>query len=84
MEGENNQNMEGGSGSSAGPVIGIIIILAIIVLGALYFWNQRDAVPAIENAGETSELTEMEEESNGVQSPNLEVELEGAFEINAS
>lgn len=47
MEGENN-NMGGGSADmgvepkgSAGPVVGIIVILVIIILGALYFWGQR-------------------------------------------
>lgn len=29
--------------SSAGPVIATIIILAVIVLGGLYFWGQRSA-----------------------------------------
>ena len=28
--------------SSAGPVIAIVIVLAVIILGGLYFWGQRD------------------------------------------
>jgi hypothetical protein len=27
--------------SSVGPVIGLVVILAIIVLGSLYFWGKR-------------------------------------------
>lgn len=34
-------SMESPKESSVGPVIGTIIILAVIVLGGLYFWNQR-------------------------------------------
>ena len=41
MGGSVPANMSGGSsGDSAGPIIGIIVILAIIILGGLYFWNQ--------------------------------------------
>lgn len=32
----------GKTGSSAGPIIGIVIILAIVILGGLYFWGQRN------------------------------------------
>lgn len=35
-----NQKMNTGEGS-IGPIIATIIILAILVLGGLYFWNQR-------------------------------------------
>lgn len=35
----NNTNVEGEG--SIGPVIALIIILAVIVLGGLYFWGQR-------------------------------------------
>ena len=34
--------MNAGEGS-IGPIIATIIILAILVLGGLYFWNQRTA-----------------------------------------
>lgn len=35
---------------SAGPVIGTIIILAVIVLGGLYFWGQRAGNQVMEEA----------------------------------
>jgi hypothetical protein len=38
---DKDQNMNQGAESSVGPMIGIIIILAVIVLGGLYFWGQR-------------------------------------------
>ena len=45
MDGEqNNVNMGGNPNSgmgSAGPIIAVIVILAIIVLAGLYFWGQR-------------------------------------------
>ena len=38
-----------GKQSSAGPIIGIIIIIALLILGALYFWgahlNQQQNPP---------------------------------------
>jgi hypothetical protein len=41
-DGQTNVNVNGGGGDgSAGPIIGIIVILAIIILGGLYFWGQR-------------------------------------------
>jgi len=36
---DSNTNMNGES--STGPVIATVIILAIILLGGLYFWGQR-------------------------------------------
>lgn len=44
MEGEQNNAKIGGveeEGDSNGLIIGAIIILAIIILGGIYFWNQR-------------------------------------------
>lgn len=32
---DNNEN-------SVGPVVGLIIILAVIILGGLYFWGERN------------------------------------------
>ncbi|OHA92520.1 MAG: hypothetical protein A2665_00565 [Candidatus Zambryskibacteria bacterium RIFCSPHIGHO2_01_FULL_46_30] len=41
-EEQNNVNagIEEGGGLS-GPLIGVIVILAVIILGGLYFWGQR-------------------------------------------
>jgi flagellar basal body-associated protein FliL len=47
-----------GSEKSIGPAIGIIIIIAVIVIGGLYFWGQRvskqKAVPTPENNSTTT------------------------------
>jgi flagellar basal body-associated protein FliL len=31
-----------GSGRSIGPVIGLIVIIAIILIGGIYFWSMRN------------------------------------------
>ncbi len=41
MDESNNVNPTTESGGSAGPIIGVIVILAIIILAGLYFWGQR-------------------------------------------
>lgn len=44
MEGNTDANMNMGTPapeSSTGPVIATVIILAVIILGGLYFWGQR-------------------------------------------
>ena len=45
MDANNNMKSEG----SVGPVIATIIILAVVVLGGLYFWGQR-------NVGTTTDI----------------------------
>lgn len=57
MDGQENTN--GQNGSSAGPIIGTIVILAVIVFGAIYFWGERgeEVMPeAEENAAMEAEL----------------------------
>jgi hypothetical protein len=44
-------------GSSAGPVVGAIIIIVIIVLGGLYFWGKKLAEAPVDE--ETLELQEV-------------------------
>lgn len=39
MENQNMGNMKGGR--SIGPVIGLIVIIAVILLGGIYFWSVR-------------------------------------------
>jgi len=49
----NNQQTNPEAGSSLGPIIGAIIILAVIVFGALFFWGERTEDQALENQVET-------------------------------
>jgi cytoskeletal protein RodZ len=82
MEEQNNPNAVSGNGS-AGPVIGIVIISAIIVLGAVYFWNERQATEEVlpnENAEEMVESINSQDESDEVSS--IEADLE-ATEIDS-
>lgn len=40
-------NMEPKMEGSSGPIIGVIVILALVILGGLYFWGERrDSTPA--------------------------------------
>lgn len=82
MDGEeNNVNMgEGGeNGGSAGPVIGIIVILAIIILGGLYFWGQRagdgTVLEEINTQGVSNDTSSIESDLNATDIENLDAEL---------
>lgn len=57
---DNNQNPE----NSTGPVIAIIIVLAVIILGGLYFWGERTNM----NSYDTSLTTEESMDSITTQS----------------
>ncbi|MDP2641921.1 MAG: hypothetical protein Q8P21_01355 [bacterium] len=81
-EGQNNVNMGGGeSGGSAGPVISVIVILAIIILGGLYFWNQRGAtdngaaLDDINTQSESDDTTSIEADLESTDIENLDAEI---------
>ncbi|MBX4189563.1 hypothetical protein KW785_03155 [Candidatus Parcubacteria bacterium] len=59
--------------SSVGPVIATIIILAVIVLGGLYFWGQRadNNVPAT-----SADLNSINTQSNSDDSASIQADLE--------
>lgn len=62
--------------SPVGPLIGIILIIVIIVLGAIFFWTQDEIDPMQQEEEPVAEEEEMvEEELEG-----LEEELEGLEE----
>ncbi|MDB5253971.1 MAG: hypothetical protein JWL80_37 [Parcubacteria group bacterium] len=42
---------------SVGPVIATIIILAVIVLGGLYFWHERSASNALDPYATSTDVT---------------------------
>ncbi len=58
-----NEPTEGGS---VGSLIGIILIVAIIVLGGVYFWGKRTAnqTPAETNAAAVQEVNAIESDLN--------------------
>lgn len=74
MDGEqNNTNIVDGqnTGGSAGPVIGIIVILVIILLGGLYFWNQR-----AEEMMTDEDLNSINSQSDSDETNSIEADLE--------
>lgn len=87
MEGEqNNVNVgveEGerrNDGGPSGPVIGLIVILAIIILGGLYFWNQRAGNEILEyddinTQSEADNTTSIEADLDATDIENLDAEL---------
>jgi len=86
MDGEeNNVNVggEGENGSPAGPVIGIIVILAIIILGGLYFWSQREVsdtnlegvIDDINMQSDADDASSIEADLDATDIENLDAEL---------
>ena len=85
MDPNNNVNMNASapavpqeSGSSAGPIIGAIIILAVIVFGALYFLGQREDSQALNDITEQStsdEAAAIEADLNSTEINSLDAEL---------
>jgi len=90
MDEQNNMNMnvgtEEGTSGSSGPIIAAIVILAIVILGGLYFWNQRASEDLLTN--EAVENINMQSESD--ETSLIEADLEATEieslgeELNAS
>ena len=72
-----------GNGGGAGPIIGVIVILAIVVLGGLYFWKERAAtMPTEDEMIENVEEVAPAPESEATTTEGMELEVN--TEINAS
>ncbi len=76
--------MESPKKTQLGPVIGLIIILAIIVVGTLYFWGQRventqvpqDTVMQTDQTGQTDTQTEqLQTQSSSDDITSIEADL---------
>lgn len=81
-EGQNNNvsmNMEDNGGSSASPIIGAIVILAILILGGLYFWSQRSGndamIEEINTQTNSDAAATIEADLNATDIENLDAEL---------
>lgn len=68
--------------NSIGAIIGIIIILAIILLGALYFWNNNAEAPlddeqvnALNTQSESDEISSIEADLNATDIQNLDGDM---------
>ena len=82
MDEQNNASAAVQSGSSAGPIIGAIVILAVIIFGALYFWGQREESQALNQELDTiniqsdsDETADIEADLNSTEIENLDAEL---------
>lgn len=82
---DNNVNVTPQQESSVGPIIGAIIILAVVVFGFLFFWGERGADQALE-----SQIDTIETQSNSDETSSIEADLEATdvdnldAELNAS
>lgn len=63
----------GGEKKSVGPAVGIIIIVIVLVLGALYFWGRN----LEEGAPQGDSLEAVEADLNQSDIDGLEADLEG-------
>ncbi len=71
MEQENTPN------GSVGPIIGTIIILAVIVIGGLYFWSQRKTDNSLINEDRINKAVEsINTQSNSDSSDSNGADLE--------
>jgi len=76
-----NNNPEQRSQKSVGPALGIIIIIAIIILGGFYFWRERETngldnqTEMLETYSQSDEIPTIEEDLNQTNLDSLDQEL---------
>ena len=82
MEPQDNVSPVAQSGSSAGPIIGGIVILAVIIFGALYFWGEKqdsealnEELDTINIQSESDDTADIEADLNSTDIDNLDAEL---------
>lgn len=61
--------------NSAGPVIAIIIVLAVIILGGLYFWGERDALNNTAESGLNADTAAITTQSSSDEVDSIEEDL---------
>lgn len=67
--------------SAAGPTIGTIIVLLVIILGGVYFWTQRDNSPATDKSIEESldasaDLEAMRTQDSSDETSSIDADIE--------
>ena len=83
MDGEQNNLGPSEKNGSAGPVIAVIIILALALLGGLYFWKERggsnmasdEAVESIEKQSDSDDAASIEADLDATDVDNLDSEI---------
>ena len=80
---ENNQNVVQEAGSSVGPIIAGIVILAVIIFGALYFMGDRegnralqDQLNTIDQQSESDATADIEADLNATDVENVDYKLD--------
>ena len=75
--GENmTPNMNGSQEGSVGPIIGTIIILAVIVLGGFYFWGQRANNQVMDEAQVNQMVEDITTQSQSDATADIEADLD--------
>lgn len=76
MDESNNVNMGAipPKGDSLGSLIAIIVILVIIILGGLYFWNQNKTSTDLDS-GNSANLESINTQSNSDNTADIEDDL---------
>ncbi len=79
---DTNVNVASKPESSVGPIIGAIIILAVIVFGFLFFWGERgdnqaldNQINSIEAQGNSDETAAIEADLNSTDVDGVDAEL---------
>jgi hypothetical protein len=80
-ETQNNVSVE--RSGSVGSLVAVIVILAVIVLGAVYFWNHRasnavgtdDNLEAITTQSSADDTASIEADLNSTDVDNLDAEM---------
>jgi len=84
---EQNPSLGSEKSSRVGPVIGIVIVVIVLVLGALYFWGQKlsngtgDAMTdALNEQGSSDELDAIEADLGATVIESLDTGIDGSAE----
>lgn len=82
---DNNVNVAPREESSAGPIIGAIIILAVVIFGFLFFWGERGDNQALENQVNTIEAQSNSDETSAIEADLNSTDVDSIdAELNAS
>lgn len=90
MDENNNMAMQPEKSGSMGTLVAAVVILTIIVVGALYFWNQRansevndEVLESITTQNSSDDTASIEADLDATDLENLDNELDES-EFNAS
>ena len=81
-----NPNTPTENGSSIGPIVGTIVILLIIVLGAFYFWGERkSSTPNVDNTVQDIKMQDKSDDTSSIEADLQSTDVESVdAQLNAS